>query len=238
MLMGCSSMHSICIITARGGSKRIPRKNIREFCGKPIIAYSIEAALDSDLFDEVMVSTDDEEIAEVARNYGAKVPFMRSAEASDDFADTADVLKEVLCEYGSLGRDYELFCCVYPTAPFVTAEKLQQSGALLSEGIEAVVPVTPFSFPPQRGFLIEEGKVMLADPESFEMRSQDLATMYHDCGQFYWGRTRSFLKSGSMVPTSTVAYVVPETEVQDIDNLTDWELAEMKYKNMRRHDEC
>lgn len=229
---------SICIITARGGSKRIPRKNVREFCGRPIIAYSIEAALESELFDEVMVSTDDEDIAEIAKGCGAEIPFMRSAETSDDFADTADVIGEVLREYTARCRYFETFCCIYPTAPFVTAAKLRESGALLSGGAEAVVPVTPFSFPPQRGFFLEGGRVTLADPESFEMRSQDLRPMYHDCGQFYWGRVNGFLKTGDMVPASTVAYVVPETEVQDIDNLSDWEMAEMKYKHMRRRYGC
>lgn len=225
---------SVCVITARGGSKRIPRKNVREFCGKPIIAYSIEAALESDLFDEVMVSTDDEGIAEVARGYGAEVPFMRSAETSDDFSDTADVIAEVLREYAARGRGFEEFCCIYPTAPFVTAGKLRESRALLSGEVEAVIPVTQFSFPPQRGFYVDGGRVAVADPASFEMRSQDLRPMYHDCGQFYWGRAARFLETGEIVPAATAAYVVPETEVQDIDNLGDWEMAEMKYEHMRR----
>ena len=142
-------MSSVAIITARGGSKRIPRKNIKEFCGKPIIAYSIEAALKAELFDEVMVSTDDAEIAEVARKYGAQVPFMRSAKNSDDYATTADVLSEVLEIYEQQGKFFDIMCCIYPTAPFVTSEKLQKAyEAFLEYGRETVVPVVSFSFPP------------------------------------------------------------------------------------------
>ena len=142
-------MSKVAIITARGGSKRIPKKNIKQFCGKPIIAYSIEAAVKSQMFDEIMVSTESDEIADIARQYGASVPFMRSAENADDFADTTDVLLEVLECYKKTGREFDEFCCIYPTAPFITAEKLIQSHKLLeNEEVYNVVPMVPFSFPP------------------------------------------------------------------------------------------
>ena len=144
-------MSSIAVITARGGSKRIPHKNIKDFCGKPIIAYSIEAALESGLFDEVMVSTDDEEIAEIARVFGASVPFMRSSSTSDDYATTSDVLLEVLDAYESQGRTFDSLCCIYPTAPFVTAGKLHAARSLFEDGADTVLVVTEYSFPPQRG---------------------------------------------------------------------------------------
>lgn len=226
---------ALCVITARGGSKRIPKKNVREFCGRPIIAYSIEAALESGLFDEVMVSTDDEGIADVARACGAKVPFMRSAEASDDFATTAEVLLEVLGEYGRHGRAFDTVCCVYPTAPFVTAEKLRGAmGLYESSGADAVLSVTRFSFPPQRGLVADGGGVRYWMPEFESARSQDLEPVYHDAGQLYVRRAAALRETGSMLGPTTAAYEVPETEVQDIDNETDWQIAEMKYERMVR----
>ncbi len=225
-------MKSIAIITARGGSKRIPKKNIKEFCGKPIIAYSIEAALASKLFDEVMVSTDSEEIAAVARHYGAKVPFMRSEKASDDFATTADVLQEVIAEYEKRGQKFDTMCCIYPTAPFVTADKLQAAYKKLTESdADLVQPVVAFSFPPQRAFVIRDGKLTYRYPECAPMRSQDLENWYHDAGQFYFYRVEAFVNKGTL---KIIPFELPETEVQDIDNLTDWELAEMKYRLMRK----
>ncbi len=179
-------MSSIAIITARGGSKRIPKKNIKEFCGKPIIAYSIEAALKSELFDEVMVSTDSDEIAKIAIEYGASVPFMRSAENSNDYADTTDVLLEVIKEYKRLGKNYESFCCIYPTAPFISSAKLRESKLLLEkEDVLNVVPMVAFSFPPQRGMVLSGEYIKPAYPEHIDKRSQDLETVLHDCGQFY-----------------------------------------------------
>ncbi len=225
---------AVAIITARGGSKRIPRKNIKEFCGKPIIAYSIEAARDSGLFEDVIVSTDDEEIARIAREYGASVPFMRSAETSDDYAGTEDVIVEVLSCLKDDGRSYDELCCLYPTAPFVTASKLRESHGLLeSINVDSVIPVVQFSFPPQRGFVIEDSYIRPIDHCSFEMRSQDLEPRYHDCGQFYWCKTNSFLKERSLVNEHTAPYIVSEIEVQDIDNESDWILAEMKFEYMR-----
>ena len=219
----------VAIITARGGSKRIPKKNIKDFCGKPIIAYSIEAALKSELFDEVMVSTDSAEIAEVAKKYGAAVPFMRSAETANDYATTADVLREVLDEYRKRGREFDWLCCLYPTAPFVTAEKLKRAfEAVLDSGADALMPVVQYSFPPQRAVVIRDGRLEYQFPEFAPKRSQDLEPIYHDCGQFYFWRTATFLNPA---PTSgPIPFILPETEVQDIDNLSDWRVAEIKYR--------
>lgn len=222
-------MSSLCIITARGGSKRIPRKNIKPFLGKPIIAYSIEAALSSGVFDEVMVSTDDEEIAEVARSFGACVPFFRSEETSNDFATTADVLNEVLDEYEKKERAFDFFACIYPTAPFVTGEKIKTAMEKLrgSDG-DSIRTVVRFSFPPQRAFVVRDGIISFQYPQYRKARSQDLEPIYHDCGQFYIYRTSSFRKfgdAGKMLPL-----IVREEETQDIDNYSDWDLAEIKYK--------
>lgn len=239
MLKACFAMtRSICIITARGGSKRIPRKNIKEFCGKPIIAYSIEAALESGLFEDVVVSTDDNEIVEIAKHYGASVPFMRSEVNSGDYADTEDVLLEVLDSLSKQRKNYDCFCCIYPTAPFITAKKLRDSFDILNkDDVYSVVPVTQFSFPPQRGLMMENGFVAPVDEESLDLRSQDLKPIYHDCGQFYWCKTKEFVKSRAIISASTAAYIVPEIEVQDIDNFTDWSLAELKYEYLRRENE-
>lgn len=223
---------SIAIITARGGSKRIPHKNIREFCGKPILNYSIEAALQSNLFDEVMVSTDDEEIAEIARKAGAKVPFMRSSETANDYASTDDVLLEVLKWYQEKGREFETFCCLYPTAPFVTAQKLQKAMELLKT-TDSVMPVTAFSYPPQRCVILNEsGELRMKWPEYARTRSQDLETYYHDCGQFYCCRTKPFMEYGTTDLPHMVPMIMNGLEVQDIDNMDDWEIAELKYRKM------
>lgn len=226
-------MHSsIAIITARGGSKRIPRKNIKPFCGKPIIAYSIEAALQSGLFEEVMVSTDDEEIARTARECGAKVPFMRSSESAGDYASTDDVLLEVLTAYQEQGRVFDTFCCLYPTAPFVTARKLQTAMGLL-ENADSVMPVVAFSFPPQRCVVINEaGELRMKWPEYAKTRSQDLEPYYHDCGQFYCCRTGPFLQYGTTDLPRMIPMIMSELEAQDIDNQDDWAIAELKYQRM------
>ena len=221
----------LAIITARGGSKRIPRKNIKEFCGKPIIAYSIEAALQSGIFDEVMVSTEDEEIKEIALRSGAQVPFMRSEATSNDVASTYEVLLEVIKEYQKLGQTFDYVCCIYPTAPFITAAKLQESLNKLKEtNADTVLPVVAFSFPPQRCFIINNGNAEFKWPENRLVRSQDLEKWYHDCGQYYFVRTDRFLETHNLIMEHTVPIIVDEMEVQDIDNYEDWELAELKYK--------
>ena len=221
----------LAIITARGGSKRIPHKNIREFCGRPIITYSIEAALNSGVFDEVMVSTDDEKIAEIARKAGAKVPFLRSVETSNDFATTADVILEVLEEYKKIGQNFDVACCIYPTAPFITADKLKNAVFLLEEkAYDSVMPVTEFSFPPLRGMIMDEDKVSYKWEEYSMARSQDLQKIYHDVGQFYVMNVEKFKDSKKLVTKNTGAIVIDELEMQDIDNEVDWKLAELKYR--------
>lgn len=226
-------MSSIAIITARGGSKRIPKKNIKEFCGKPIIAYSIQAALESKAFDEVMVSTDSEEIAYIAKQYGASVPFFRSAATSNDYATTADVITEVLEEYEKAGREFDAFACIYPTAPFVTGEKLADAVKLLDDA-DAVISVVRFSFPPQRAFVIHEGNVSFQYPEYERARSQDLEPIYHDCGQFYMCNVKKFLEKHSLILPRTKPYELPDEEVQDIDTMSDWEIAEAKYNVLHK----
>lgn len=222
-------MSRIAIITARGGSKRIPRKNIKEFCGKPIITYSIEAANKSDCFDEVMVSTDSEEIKSIAEESGAVVPFLRTEATSNDFATTADVLLEVLVQYQKRGKTFDSFACVYPTAPFITAERLSEAIKLL-DGSDAVISVVKYSFPPQRAFVIREEKMMYQYPQYEKTRSQDLEPIYHDCGQFYICKCSSFLEHRSLVLPNTKPFILPEEEVQDIDTMSDWIIAETKYK--------
>ncbi len=225
-------MSAIAIITARGGSKRIPRKNVKEFCGKPIIAYSIEAALGAGIFDEVMVSTDDDEIAEIARAAGASVPFMRSSENAGDYASTDDVLMEVLKDYKQFGKEFDRFCCIYPTAPFVTSEKLIKAMSLLDEA-DSVMPVVAFSFPPQRCMVLnEEGELSMKWPEHAKTRSQDLEPYYHDCGQFYCCKTDLFMEYKTTDLPHMVPMIMSELEVQDIDNQDDWDIAELKYRKM------
>lgn len=223
-------MKKIAIITARGGSKRIPRKNIKEFCGKPILAYSIEAALKSNVFDTVMVSTDDEEIAEIGRKYGAEVPFYRSEKTSNDFATTNDVLLEVLEEYEKRGEKFEMGCCIYPTAPFVTAQKIQKGVEMLENSeADTLIPVCQFSYPPQRAMVEENGRLRFVYPEYLDSRSQDLVPHYHDVGQFYIFKTEAYKQNKKLMIGNILPMVISELEVQDIDNQVDWELAELKY---------
>lgn len=226
-------MSSIAIITARGGSKRIPKKNIKKFCGKPIIAYSIDAALKSKAFDEVMVSTDSEEIAQISRRYGASVPFFRSEETSNDYATTVDVLVEVLERYEEMGRDFTSFACIYPTAPFVTGSRLAEAMKSL-EDVDSVLSVVKFSFPPQRAFVIRDGSIVFQYPKYERSRSQDLEPIYHDCGQFYMCKVEKFLEKHSLILPETKPYILPEEEVQDIDTMSDWVIAEAKYKALHK----
>lgn len=221
----------LALITARGGSKRIPKKNIREFCGRPIIGYSIQAAKDAGVFDTVMVSTDSEEIAKIAMAEGAEVPFLRSEATSGDFATTADVILEVLTEYEKKGEFFDEVCCIYPTAPFVTGDKLKEAVAILEDkNYDSVMPVTPFSFPPLRGMVMEGDKISYKWEEYEDSRSQDLETIYHDCGQFYVLNIEPFKKTRKMVTKNTGAIEISEMEMQDIDNEIDWKLAELKYE--------
>lgn len=223
---------NICIITARGGSKRIPRKNIKDFIGDPIIAYPIRAALESALFDTVMVSTDDEEISEVARRLGADVPFLRSEKTSDDFATTADVLLEVLNEYENRGSRFEYACCCYPTSPFLTGQKLKDAyNFLLERKADSIFPVCEYSTPIFRALTLgERDLVRFVWPENEAKRSQDLPSAFFDTGQFYFFQIQSFLRSGRLVTDNSIGLPVSAGECQDIDNEADWKLAELKYK--------
>lgn len=221
----------LAIITARGGSKRIPGKNIKPFLGKPIIEYSIIAAKNAGCFDEVMVSTDDQKIGELAISMGAVVPFKRSVETSNDHATTAEVIAEVLNEYKKIGKEFKYCCSIYPTAPFITNGKLKDAyEKLVQTGADSVVPVVKFGFPIQRSFKIEEGLVKMNWPEYMNYRSQDLPFAYHDCGQFYFIKVENFLKHKKLFTEFTVPFEIPESEVQDIDNEEDWKVAEIKYQ--------
>jgi N-acylneuraminate cytidylyltransferase len=223
-------MKCVAIITARGGSKRIPRKNIKFFLGQPIIKYSIDAALQAGCFSEVMVSTDDIEIAKFAKSCGAKVPFIRSVKNADDHSTTADVLLEVLDLYKDAGKIFEYACCIYPTAPFVTKEKLKNAFQQLTKNkCKSVVPIVQFGFPILRSFKMENGLLNMNWPEHLNTRSQDLPPAYHDAGQFYFFRTDSFISEKKIFTDSTIGIEMPELEVQDIDNEEDWKVAEFKY---------
>ena len=224
-------MKRIAIITARGGSKRIPRKNIKPFLGRPIVEYSIEAAFGTALFDEVMVSTDDGEIADIARKAGAKIPFFRSEQTSNDFATTADVVGEVLDCYEKMGMEFKRACVIYPTAPFVTADAIREAMSLLEqERADACIPVVRFSFPPQRCVVIRDERLVPRWPENMAKRSQDLEPFYHDCGQFYCLNVESFRRQKAIWMENVVPFIQDEINVQDIDTPEDWAIAEMKYQ--------
>lgn len=224
-------MRNIAIIPARGGSKRIPRKNIKYFMGKPIIAYSIEAALKSNLFDVVMVSTDDAEIAGIARQYGAEVPFMRSERTSNDYAGIAEVIEEVLANYYKKGVRFENFCCILSTAPFVTETILQDSFNVFRIGrFDTLRPVVRFTYPIQRAYkMLPDNGVHFINPEYLNVRSQDLDPAYHDAGMFYWGTVES-----GFCGDRWGGFEIDEKYCQDIDTEDDWILAEMKYTLQRK----
>lgn len=220
----------LAIITARGGSKRIPRKNMKSFLGKPIIQYSIESAQSAGCFSEIMVSTDDHEIADFSKSKGASIPFLRSSSTSGDFSTTADVIKEVLQQYQQINKKFDYCCCIYPTAPFITGERLRTAFSMLKEKqVDSVVPVVRFGFPIFRSFKIEDGLVKMNWPEYMNSRSQDLPPAFHDCGQFYFLRVEKFLQTNRLFSDFTLPLEMPESEVQDIDNEEDWKIAEIKY---------
>lgn len=225
-------MSNLAIIPARGGSKRIPRKNIKLFLGKPIMAYSIQAAINSGLFDEVMVSTDDAEIAEIANRYGATVPFMRSDKTSNDFATTFEVLEEVINSYRERGIEFKNICCIYPCAPFVIEQKLKEAYNLLIEKhFDAVFPVIQFGFPIQRALRKDDfGKIYFFYPEYALTRSQDLFPSFYDAGQFYWMNFNSCMEQRKIITSNTGSILITELEGQDIDNEIDWKIAELKYE--------
>lgn len=221
----------IAIIPAWGGSKRIPEKNIKPFLGRPIIEYSIRAAIDSGLFTEVMVSTDSEKIAAIARQAGASVPFMRSADNANDFATTADVVREVLDRYIKIGLRFSAFAVIYPTAPFLSPELLQRAAECLKKGFDGAVSCVEYSYPIQRALVIDgNDRLRMRQPEYTDIRSQDLNKTYHDAGQFYFMKVAAFNECGSLWGPNTAPIVRSPLYVQDIDNETDWQLAELKYK--------
>ena len=226
---------NIAIIPARGGSKRIPRKNIKEFHGKPMIAYSIEAALESNCFDKVIVSTDDSEIAEIAIKYGAEVPFIRPDNIADDYATTLDVIKHAIEFTEQQGWGVENVCCIYATAPFLIPEFIKKGLQELTKStIDYAFSATSFPFPIQRAIRLNaQERVEMLQPEHLNTRSQDLEEAYHDAGQFYWGTATAFLNGKPFFSPQSKAILLPRKRVQDIDTPEDWELAEALYKALQ-----
>lgn len=224
-------MANLCIIPARGGSKRIPKKNSKDFFGKPIIAYSIETALQSGLFDEVMVSTDSEEITQIAREYGAKTPFKRSDKNADDYATTMDVIQEVISAYEVQNKQFDCVCCFYPCAPFVTAADLMKAfDLMIAENFDSVCTVVEYGHPIQRALqLVASARIEMIQPENKNTRSQDLTKSFHDGGQFYWFNGIELIKKNTVFTENTGAIVIEANRIQDIDTLVDWKLAELKY---------
>jgi len=225
----------LCVIPARGGSKRIPHKNIKEFCGKPMIAWSIEAAKASKLFDHIIVSTDDNEIAEVAKRFGASVPFMRPAELSDDYVGTGAVVKHAVeCAIANLG-EVEFVCTIYATAPFIQPKDITKGFEMLvASDNQIAFTVTSFPFPIQRAIKITKaGNIAMFQPEHFQTRSQDLEPAYHDAGQFYWAKTEAILNEVSAFSNAAIPIILPRHQVQDIDTLEDWQRAELMFKALQ-----
>jgi pseudaminic acid cytidylyltransferase len=222
----------LAIIPARRGSKRIPHKNIRPFAGKPIIAYSIQAALECELFDKVIVSTDDEKIANIAHQFGAETPFLRPTNLADDYTGTNAVVKHAISWFIEQGTKVQYACCIYATAPFLQTRYLQQGFKKLNNSDKTFAfSVTTFPFPIQRAIKINiDGSVKAFFPENTEKRSQDLEEVYHDAGQFYWGRAEAFLQDIQMFSESSLPVVLPRYLVQDIDTLEDWTRAELMYQ--------
>ncbi|MFL2591347.1 MAG: pseudaminic acid cytidylyltransferase [Flavobacteriaceae bacterium] len=225
-------MRKIAIIPARGGSKRIPRKNIKEFFGKPVIAYAIELALNSNFFEKIIVSTDDNEIMDIAKLYGAQVPFLRSKETSTDNSTTFDVIKEVLDWYNLKGEFFEVGCCIYPVTPLLTFQTLEKGlKELIKKSCDSVVPLTPFTHPIQRAIIInKKGFIEKQNKFLFKKNTQDLPMFYHDTGQFYWFFTNRCLDFGEIITNNSSSFFLNFEEYQDVDNLYDWRLLELKYK--------
>jgi pseudaminic acid cytidylyltransferase len=226
---------NIAIIPARGGSKRIPKKNIKEFCGKPMIAYSIEAALQSGCFDKVIVSTDDQEIAVIAQSYGAEVPFVRPDDISDDFTTASQVIVHAIKWLERQNLDAELVCCIYATAPFISKSDLSlgYSKLIIDEEVNFVFSAALFSFSIHRAIEIsQKGEVTMLNAQHAATRSQDLPDAYHDAGQFYWGRKSAFLDRKEIFANHSRIVLVPRERVQDIDTPADWQFAEVLFRAM------
>lgn len=224
-----NNLKNLAIIPARGGSKRIPKKNIKTFCGNPIISYSIKSSVNSNLFDEVMVSTDDEEIMKISIQCGAKVPFLRSKKNSDDHTGLSEVVEEVKKEYLKIGVKFDFVCCILPTAPFISPRSLLKGfNKLIESNLDVIFPIVRFSYPIQRSYRMIEGRLEMFYPEFYDSRSQDLEKSYHDAGQFYWMRYDKTLKSGNKS-----GFEISELESQDIDSENDWKLAEIKFNYIK-----
>jgi N-acylneuraminate cytidylyltransferase len=225
------TIKKIAIIPARSGSKRIPNKNTKDFLGKPIISYPIDIALKSNIFDEVMVSTDCEKIAEISKKFGAKVPFLRSKKNSDDFSTTVNVIEEVLLEYKNLNQEFEITCCIYPTAVFINEDMLKIGlNKIINNDFDSLIPIVKFSHPIQRSLKIVNNHLEFFSPENINKRSQDLEPAYHDCGQFYFIKVNKFLETKKIFNYNSSYIELLDSEVQDIDNQEDWNIAELKYK--------
>lgn len=218
----------LAVIPARGGSKRIPRKNIKSFAGKPMIVWSIEAAQDANIFDRIVVSTDDAEIAQVARDHGADVPFMRPDELSDDHTGTVPVIAHAIEWHRINGLEPAQVCCIYATAPFVRGTDIRKGAEVLEKkGVDFVFSVTSFAFPIQRAIKLRgDGRIEMFDPAQFETRSQDLPEAYHDAGQFYWGTKSAWISSLPIFGPGSMPVILPRYRVQDIDTPEDWQQAE------------
>ena len=227
-------MPNLAIIPARGGSKRIPKKNIKLFLGKPIIAYSIEVAIESNLFDDIIVSTDDIEIANIAKDYGAQVPFFRSDINSSDFATTFDVIEEVINEQLKINQVYENVCCIYPCAPLIIKEYIIEAYEVMKlHNFDTVYPIVKYGNKIQRALKLEDKRVKMFYPQFQNSRSQDLEDAFYDPGQFYWANTDQLLKSGKLYSSNSGCIVIDEMSAQDIDNEIDWRLAEIKYSLLK-----
>ena len=228
---------NVAIIPARGGSKRIPRKNIKDFCGKPMIAWSIKAALQSGCFERIIISTDDEEIAEVALRFGAEVPFIRPEELSGDFVATIPVIKHAIQWLNANQTIPDWVCCIYATAPFISADALQSGLTLIQQqDTDYVFSVTSYAFPIQRAIKLQQnGTVKMFSPEHFNTRSQDLEEAYHDAGQFYWGARTAWLEEKPIFSSESYPVILPRHLVQDIDTQEDWIRAELMFKAIEKN---
>lgn len=226
---------AVAIIPARGGSKRIPRKNIKLFCGKPIIAYAIETALNSDCFEKVIVSTDDEEIAEIALKFGAEIPYLRAKSLADDYATTIDVMADAV---NRLPKEIDYACCVYATSPLLIAEDIKKGLSLIKQKkSNYAFSITSYPYPIQRALKLDDSeKISMFNPEHFLTRSQDLIEAWHDAGQFYWGTTEAWKNKTKIFSHESIGVKVPRKRVQDIDTLEDWDMAEFLYRVMNKNE--
>ena len=227
---------SLAVIPARGGSRRIHRKNIKKFCGKPIIAWTIDAALKSNCFDRIIVSTEDPEIAEVAQQYGADVPFIRPVNLADDYCATMPVVSNAVEWMMENGYHPKYTCCLYPTAPLISEDIIKSAfNKLLVGGNNFVFPVTTYPYPIQRALRVNiDGNLQMLSPELFNTRSQDLQATYHDAGQFYWGKTQAWLTEDNIFMSDSDVVMVPRYRVQDIDTIEDWRQAELMFEVLNK----